>query len=100
MEKFCIFCGEPANTKEHIIPRWLQKHFDLKDQRLGLWNKTEIFYSQATIPACMVCNSEDFSLIEKKVREGTATKQEYYIWALKIRYCLSIKDYLLCQIIY
>lgn len=92
MKKACIFCSKPAETKEHIIPRWLQKHFDLENQRLGLWNNTTIFYKQAIIPACKVCNSENFSLIEKKVREGTATKQEYYIWALKIRYCLSIKD--------
>ena len=92
MSKTCVFCGKPATTKEHIIPRWLQKHFDLKDQHLGLWNNTEILYSQATIPACRVCNSEAFGLIEKKVREGTATKQEYFIWALKIRYCLSKKD--------
>lgn len=92
MKKSCIFCGKPATTKEHIIPRWLQKHFDLENQQLGLWNNTEISYSQTTIPACKVCNSENFSLIEKKVRKKTATKQEYYIWALKIRYCLSIKD--------
>ena len=88
----CVFCGKPAKTKEHIIPRWLQKHFDLKNQKLGLWNKTSISYCQGTVPACNTCNSEDFSQIEKKVRERRASKQELFIWALKIRYCLSIKD--------
>jgi hypothetical protein len=92
VESTCIFCGKAASSKEHIIPRWLQKHFGLKDQLFSLWNNTSLKYSKATIPACKACNSEGFSLIEKKVSEGTATKQEYYIWSLKIRYCLSIKD--------
>lgn len=24
----CTFCGRPAKTGEHIIPRWLQKYFE------------------------------------------------------------------------
>ncbi len=92
MMKICIFCGNEADTKEHIVPRWLQKYFDLKDQRLGLWNNTSIQYCQTVIPACQKCNSETFSRLEAKIRENNATEQDYYLWALKIRFCLSLKD--------
>jgi len=30
----CTFCGWPAETVEHVIPKWLQKHFNLFDQKL------------------------------------------------------------------
>lgn len=90
--KPCVFCGQPGDTKEHIIPRWLQKHFDLKDQHLQMINKTKNQYCRVIVPACKKCNSEIFSRLESKVRLGTATEQEYYLWALKIRYCLSVID--------
>jgi hypothetical protein len=32
----CIFCGQPADTVEHVIPKWLQNHFKLFDQTLEL----------------------------------------------------------------
>ncbi len=90
--KSCVFCGQPGDTKEHIIPRWLQKHFDLKDQRLGMINKTTIQYCRVVLPACSKCNSEIFSRLESKVRQSCANEQDYYLWALKIRYCLSMVD--------
>lgn len=90
--KNCVFCGQPGNTKEHIIPRWLQKHFDLKDQRLQMVNKTTMQYCRAVVPACQKCNSEIFSRLESRVRQNSATEQDYFLWALKIRYCLSIID--------
>src|SRR3989344_3114045 len=88
----CAFCDNVADSKEHVIPQWLQQHYQLKDQRLGLWNGTSIMYSQAIIPACKYCNSERFGRLENKVRQATATEQEYYLWALKIRYGLAIRD--------
>ncbi len=90
--KHCVFCGQPGDTKEHIIPRWLQKHFNLKDQQLRMINKTKIQYCRVVLPACKKCNSEIFSRLEQKVRQNTASDQDYYLWALKIRYCLSIID--------
>jgi len=90
--KICVFCGQPGNTREHIIPRWLQKHFALKDERLQMQNKTSIQYCRVLLPACKRCNGEIFSRLESKVRDNKANAQEYYLWALKIRYCLSLID--------
>ncbi|MFN1834789.1 hypothetical protein AB2B38_005960 [Balneola sp. MJW-20] len=91
-ETKCSFCDSHADSKEHIIPRWLQKHFNLKDQQMHLWNGTKLKYSQGLIPACKYCNSERFSKLENKVRKEEASLQEYYLWALKIRYGLALKD--------
>lgn len=88
----CSFCDNVAENKEHVIPRWIQKHYDLKDQKMRLWNGTTLMYSQATVPACLYCNSERFSKLENKIRQDEATLQEYYLWALKIRYGLALRD--------
>lgn len=93
--KHCVFCGQPGDTKEHVLPRWLQKHFSLKDQHLQMINKTKMQYCRVVLPACKKCNSEIFSRLELKVQQNTASEQEYYLWALKIRYCLSVIDSLL-----
>jgi hypothetical protein len=88
----CTFCGRPAETVEHVIPKWLQKHFDLYDQQLELWNGTTMPYRQAVVPACRRCNGDRFSPLESRIRKGTASEREYYLWALKISYCLGHRD--------
>ena len=92
MTRRCVFCGSPGDTKEHIIPRWLQKHFELKDQQLKLPNETTLKYCRALLPACKTCNSEKLSRLEDRVRRNIATDQEYFLWALKIRFCFSLVD--------
>lgn len=82
----CVFCGEPADTVEHVIPKWLQEHFDLSNQRLLLWNGTTMPYRQAVVPACLRCNRDRFSPLERRVRECRASRRDYYLWALKIPY--------------
>ena len=88
----CAFCDNVADSKEHVIPRWIQRYYNLKNQNISLWNGTTIKYSQALIPACKLCNSERFSRLENKIQNGTATMQDYYLWALKIRYGLAVRD--------
>lgn len=88
----CVFCGEPADTVEHVIPKWLQEHFDLSNQRLLLWNGTTMPYRQATVPACLRCNRDRFSPLERRVRECRASRRDYYLWALKITYGLAHRD--------
>ena len=55
-------------------------------------NRTTIHYCKVVLPACRNCNSEIFSRLEAKVQNKSASDQDYYLWALKIRYCLSIID--------
>ncbi|MER5126922.1 hypothetical protein [Serratia marcescens] len=92
--KQCILCGKLHNklSKEHIVPRWLQKYFNLNNQKLRLSNGTSIRYNQAVVPACHTCNSEIFSSLEKRIRENTASPMDYYLWALKLSFALSYKD--------
>lgn len=88
----CVFCGQPAETVEHVIPKWLQNHFDLFDQKLQLWNDTTMPYRQAVVPACLRCNGKRFAPLESRIRDGHAPQRDYYLWALKISYCLSHID--------
>ena len=88
----CPLCSSEATTKEHIIPQWLQKHFNLKNQKLGLWNNTAILYHQAVIKLCQKCNGNSLGQLEKRIENGTASENDYYLWALKIRFLLSVKD--------
>lgn len=90
--QLCSFCDRPADTKEHVIPQWLQRHFHLWDQQLGLWNETAISYRQSLIPACHFCNNQRFSRLENAVRTNDVSEQDLYLWALKIQYGLSLKD--------
>ena len=73
-----------AETEEHVIPKWLQKHFDLFDQRLALWNGTTIPYRQTVVPACLACNRDRFAPLEKRVREGSASRRDFYLWQSKL----------------
>jgi len=88
----CIICGDKSTTKEHIIPRWLQKHFSLENKGLGLWNKSNLLYKQATIQLCQNCNGNVLSRLELRIQNNSATDTDYYLWALKIRFLLSAKD--------
>lgn len=55
----CFLCGGPPTKGkgEHVVPRWLQKRFDLWDQKLTLLNGTRIPYRDIRVPACEGCNS-------------------------------------------
>lgn len=94
-KKKCFLCNEKADTKEHIIPQWIQRHFNLSNQKLGLWNDTKLLYKQATIPLCKNCNGNVLSQLEQKIESNSANELEYFLWALKIRFFLSLKDSML-----
>jgi hypothetical protein len=88
----CPICQGKADTKEHIIPRWIQKRHNLENQALGLHNGTVIKYNQATIPICQKCNGEKLAILEGRIKSEKASLQDYFNWALKIRYFLTLKD--------
>ena len=88
----CAFCGNEATTVEHVIPKWLQRHYDLYNKKLRVWTGDAINYRCATIPACQQCNGGRLANLEKRIQAGTASESDYYLWALKIRYGLSIMD--------
>lgn len=88
----CAFCSNPATTVEHIIPKWLQRHYGLYDQQLRVWTGKPIHYRSAVIPACQNCNSVRLANLEKRIQNNNASERDYYLWALKIRYGLAIMD--------
>ena len=67
----CFACGGAPSTGhgEHIFPRWLQRRFNLFDQRLTLLNGTRIPYRNLTVPCCEECNNGFLRDLENKVIE-------------------------------
>jgi len=43
--KSCAYCGDPANQKEHVIPKWLYPK-----------SKSKSKLQRLTVPACNKCN--------------------------------------------
>ena len=87
----CIFSGlEPDNT-EHLIPKWLQRRFNLWDESLVLPNGSTSPYRQVTVPVKTECNAM-FGNIENVLASGQYPKQEVFLWALKIHIGLIYRD--------
>lgn len=79
----CMFSGETADSKEHVIPDWLQRRFKLANQEVILPNQTVFRYANAKVPVKAEHNGE-FGKIEHRMAEGSFTSEEAYLWALKI----------------
>lgn len=56
---YCFVCANPLKkeNKEHVVPKWILKRFNLFSQRITLPNKTRIQYGKYVIPCCQKCNS-------------------------------------------
>lgn len=93
MSKYsCMFCGAPADTKEHVIPQWMHRFFNIKHEKLRLRNGTQIQYAHEVVPACQHCNGVRFARIEQRVSTQTASSQELYVWAMKVYRGLNLRD--------
>jgi len=104
----CFLCARRLaggnRTNEHVVPRWIQRFSELRDQWLVLRNGTRIQYRAITVPCCAICNSEALNSLERKVRAAIVQDQtspqsvsdlEWYLWVGKIRLALAYKDCLL-----
>jgi hypothetical protein len=64
----CVFCANPANSKEHMWPRWILKRVDTREKiRRTLGKKTPYFTDSREIKiktVCRVCNNEWMSNLE------------------------------------
>jgi hypothetical protein len=67
----CFLCGcklSPDNqTLEHVVPKWIQKRFNLWDQKIHLLNGTTLPYRNLTIPCCFQCNNRFLEPFERKI---------------------------------
>ncbi|WP_421300383.1 hypothetical protein [Aeromonas veronii] len=87
-----MFCGNYPDTKEHVIPQWMHRKYDIKHSKLKIRNDSEVKYINEVLPACKSCNGIRFSQIEERIKNGNATEQELFVWALKIYVGLNLKD--------
>jgi hypothetical protein len=88
----CFICGKPATTVEHVIPKWLQRKFNLWDQEIQVPNLTDITYKKLLVPACKICNNEVYGALEKRIQNNTADEKDVWRWANKIHFGLNVKD--------
>lgn len=102
----CFLCGIKLDsnnrTVEHVIPRWIQRKFNLWDEKITLLNGSCINYRNLTIPCCKNCNNNHLNRkIETKVRravdEGINSlkaldKNLVFLWLNKISYALLYKE--------
>lgn len=107
----CFLCGEELNSKnktvEHVIPKWLQKRFNLWDQKLHLLNGSKIPYRSLTIPCCHNCNNRHLEPFEKKVLKAfeggfeefsSLDEETLFLWLGKIFYGIIYKELFLKRI--
>lgn len=98
INKKCFFCKiNDSDSEEHVFPKWLQRKYNLWDQRLTLKNGTTFPYKDIRIPCCSDCNSIYLSKIENEVKlwlEGDSIidEQKLFVWLLKIMYGLHYKE--------
>ena len=101
----CFLCSALLRSKnrsdEHVFPKWLQKRFNLWDQRLDLINLTGIPYRQLTIPCCKTCNNIHLSKIEDIMRSAVEAgpsavadlpSATVYMWLSKIFYGVLYRE--------
>lgn len=60
--KACFICGATRGSKEfndeHVIPNWIIKKYNLKDESITLLNGQKIKYTRYKIPCCVQCNGK------------------------------------------
>lgn len=63
----CLICAKTKTdlTKEHIVPDWILRRFDLHDKAMHLPNGSTIKYRRYVVPCCEDCNK----LLGNKVEE-------------------------------
>lgn len=69
----CFMCGAAPESKEfnkeHIIPKWILRRFDLFDKTITLPNGHEHRYRHYVVPCCTDCNSLLDEVIEREMSE-------------------------------
>jgi len=70
----CFICSKLLTKKdrsrEDVIPLWLQRKYELTNQRCRLLNKTYIPYRSLKVPCCNECNNEHLARLESIVHES------------------------------
>jgi hypothetical protein len=101
---YCFLCGNELDDKgtlEHVFPKWLQRKYNLWNQKLTILNGTKIQYKNITIPCCAECNNQHLSKLESEFSNAlfkgfesflNLDKLVVYQWVAKIIYGLMRKQ--------
>jgi len=87
----CIFGGSETDSKEHVVPAWLQRKFKLQEQTINIPNGTTLKYKFLVVLAHQAENSK-FGEIEDRISNDQFNLDEVYLWALKIHIGLIFRD--------
>ena len=105
----CYVCGrdqaEVKFNREHILPQWVLRRFNLHSRSVTLPNGTTFKYGEYVLPCCMDCNAlmgrELESVIQPLIEAGASAVahylQEYgpglfFIWLSNIFLKTHLKD--------
>lgn len=102
---YCFLCGIKLNrtnrSDEHVIPKWIQRKYCLRNEELYLLNGTSIKYRNLKIPCCSKCNNEYLSKLEKRIATAEAagydsfvklSRYDIFYWVSKIYYGLIYRE--------
>ncbi len=101
----CFLCGKSLlagnYTREHVVPTWAQRRYNLWDQHVVLLNGTRLPYRNLTVPCCDDCNKYRLKPIEDSLcmtvdHGGQSVEQlgkmVLFLWLGKILYGLLYKE--------
>lgn len=77
----CVYCGEPADTIDHMIPKSMAIQLQSVFGHFSNW-PTEYRRNCKKVPACMECNR----LLSNNVVLGVLKRREYVHNALRQKY--------------
>lgn len=68
----CFICTLPIEyeAKEHIIPKWLQRHVGIFQETITLPNLSRYRYDQYTVPCCSKCNAALGKVLEAPISQA------------------------------
>jgi hypothetical protein len=102
---YCFLCAVPLDLanriQEHVIPKWVQRRFDLWNETVTLLNGAGMKYWDMVIPCCKECNGTWLSRMENKVRTAVDAgadavralpKMVLFQWLVKIFIGLLYKE--------
>lgn len=101
----CFLCGvlldDQNRSVEHVVPKWLQRKYNLWNKELILLNRTSIKYKDLTIPCCQACNNIMSNEVENPIRRATnlgydefakMDERIIFLWLNKLSYGLLFKE--------
>lgn len=67
----CFICGRNENetefNREHVLPRWVLRRYQLLEREITLPNDRGFRYGQYMVPCCSECNTQMSELIETPI---------------------------------